>query len=299
MNPIQLNKVQTYLENNARPIDLALYKFHFRGGTVQEVLDELKKYQNDDGGFGNAIEPDLRLPQSTALATWAAFKIMNEVSTPASNDILRRTLTYLTNSYDENRTGWAIVRPEVDNYPHAPWWGYKAAMSGFGWGNPSAELLGFLIKYGDSKTANLVDALTKKAIARIKEVEPSDFHEIFNFKALYELAGEELRELKTPLEQLILKSASTNPNEWKEYTAPPLRFILSPTDTFAHLFKKDVINKNLQFLLESMVDHNHWEPNWDWSSTFPNDWHMAKKEWCSQLTVRNLLVLKSFKVINS
>ncbi len=295
MNKDQQRSVQTYLENNARPIDLALFDFHFRDGSAQAVIDELSKYQNADGGFGNAIEPDLRLPQSTALATWMAFRIMNEVNADIGNEVLQRGLDYLLHSYDKARTGWAIVRPEVDNFPHAPWWDYKTATADFGWGNPSAELLGFLIKYSDGSTADIIASLTQKALERIQEVESSHFHEVFNFKALYELANEDLqKQLKQPLEQLLIGAVSTDPGEWAGYVATPLRFISSPTDPFAHLFDEDILHKNLEFLQSNMVGENHWEPNWDWAGTYPDDWLIAKKEWSGQLTVKNLVTLRSF-----
>lgn len=262
------------------------------------MRDELRNYQNDDGGFGNALEPDLRLPQSTALATWAAFRTMKEVGTPANNKMLQRGLNYLVSTYDQKRIGWAIIRPETDDYPHAPWWGYKTAMADFGWGNPSAELLGFLIKYGGSETASLVSALTQKALARIKEVEPSQFHEVLTFKGLYELAPQSLRkQLHEPLERLIQKAVSVEPDEWKEYTAPPLRFITSPADPFAYLFAEELVRKNLEFLADSIID-DHWEPNWDWSDTFADEWKKAKIEWSGQLTVNNMQLLRAFKVTN-
>jgi hypothetical protein len=220
---------------------------------------------------------------------------MDEVSVGIDNEVLQRGLRYLINSYDQARMGWAIVRPEVNDYPHAPWWEYKAAMTGFGWGNPSAELLGFFVKYGNAETTGMVQTLAQKALSRINEVDSSDFHEVFNFKALYELAGDELRgQLKRPLERLILQAVSTNPDEWKTYSAPPLRFISSPTDPFAHLFDQDILRKNLDFLIASTVSGDHWEPNWDWSGTYPRDWELAKKEWSGQLTVRNALILKAF-----
>ena len=292
-------KIQAYLAANARPLDLALFNFYFYNGSTPAVLDELKKYQNPDGGFGNALEPDCRLPQSTALATWRAFQVMNEVGTPSDNAMLQYGLNYLIDTYDKTRTGWAIVRPEVDDYPHAPWWNYKAAMAGFGWGNPSAELLGFLIKYGDSRTAGIVEALKKKAVARIKGVAPSDFHEVFNFKALYELADEDLRkQLKTPLEKIITSAANTNSDEWQGYMATPLRFIASPDDPFAHLFSKEIIQKNLEFLVKSALNGDHWEPNWDWSGAYPKDWEIAKREWSGELTVKNMVTLNNFGAVS-
>jgi len=291
------DKISTYLATSARPLDLTLYDFHFNGGDAGSVMKQLAVYQNVDGGFGNALEPDLRLPQSTALATWMAFRIMDEVGVASENEVLQCGLGYLIDSYDKSRIGWVIIRPEANDYPHAPWWEYKTAMAAFGWGNPSAELLGFLIKYGKTEMTDIVQALTQKALARIHEIDPADFHEILNFKALYELAGAELREqLKKPLERLIQRAVSTNPDEWEAYTAPPLRFISSPNDPFAHLFNQDLLRKNLDFLVGSIVNGDHWEPNWDWSGTYPSDWELARKEWSGQLTVRNMTILRAFGV---
>jgi hypothetical protein len=289
--------IHDYLSHNARPLDLALFNFHFYNGPPQAVLDELQNYQNTDGGFGHALEMDCRLPDSTAIATSQAFRIMHELGTTGENDLVQRGVKYLMSSYDESRLGWAIVRPEVDDYPHAPWWGYKAAMTGFGWGNPSADLLGFLIKYGDSEVAGLVTTLKAKALVRIHEVELSDFHEVFNFKALYELADESLGErLKDPLERLIVGAANTNPDEWGSYTATPIKFVSSPNDPFAHLFSKEILQKNVEFVTESLINGDHWEPNWDWDGAYPDDWTVAKREWSGDMTVKNALILKNFGI---
>lgn len=51
---------RNFPKNHARKLDLALSEHEFESGTMDAVLKELKKYQNDDGGFGNALEPDLR-----------------------------------------------------------------------------------------------------------------------------------------------------------------------------------------------------------------------------------------------
>lgn len=201
-------------------------------------------------------------------------------------------------SYDEQRRGWAIVRSEVDDYPHTPWWEYEAAINHFGWGNPSAELLGFLIKYGDPGAAQLAAALRQRALDRIQNVDPAQFHEVFNFKALYDLAGEDLRQqLHDPLGKLITAAATVNPDGWTAYVAPPLNFITSPNDPFAQLFDEVILRKNVDFITASMVDGDHWEPNWDWSGTYPEDWQIAKQEWIGQLTVRNLRTLGDFGAI--
>jgi len=140
--------------------------------------------------------------------------------------------------------------------------------------------------------------LTERALSRVQEVDPSDFHEVFNFKALYDLSGQALRsQLLEPLGRLITNSVTVNPDEWSSYVATPLNFLTSRADPFARLFDEDTLRKNLEFLVASMVNDDHWEPNWDWSGTYPTDWAIAKQEWSGHLTVRNVRTLLRFGVI--
>ncbi|MGG4491443.1 hypothetical protein [Metabacillus idriensis] len=53
----------------ARKVDRALYLFEFENGSKEDVLMELKAYQNQDGGFDNGLEPDFRCSDSSALAS--------------------------------------------------------------------------------------------------------------------------------------------------------------------------------------------------------------------------------------
>jgi len=300
MNQTQLDSVQGYLEKHALALDLALFNFYFKGGSAQDVVGELAAYQNDDGGFRGSLEHDARLPQSTAVAAWTGFRIMREVGADKHNPVLQRGLEYLVNSYDAERKGWPIVPPEVNDYPHAPWWEYKTAMANFGWGNPSAELLGFFIKYGGPEHESLVQTLTDKALARIHELDDSaDFHEVLTFKGLYELAGDTLRaQLREPLERLIKASASLDPEQWRTYSAPPLAFVTAPDDPFGRLFDAALIKQNVEFLVQSLAG-DHWEPNWNWDGAYPEAWQEAKREWSGQLTVKNLAILKKFGLIES
>jgi hypothetical protein len=55
---MKINAAKQFILQNARPIDLAVYKYFFDNGSNQRVIDELSKFQNEDGGFGNGLEPD-------------------------------------------------------------------------------------------------------------------------------------------------------------------------------------------------------------------------------------------------
>jgi hypothetical protein len=74
-----LSRAKDFLYKNARLLDRKRYEYHFEGGSSVEVINVLKAYQNEDGGFGNALEPDIRCPQSQPVPTEMALTIMEEV----------------------------------------------------------------------------------------------------------------------------------------------------------------------------------------------------------------------------
>jgi hypothetical protein len=57
-------------------------------------------HENPDGGFGHALEPDLRTPASSALATSVAFQVLAEVGAPADHPLVLGGLAYLLASYE-------------------------------------------------------------------------------------------------------------------------------------------------------------------------------------------------------
>jgi hypothetical protein len=69
----QFSKARDFLLTKARPLDRAMFRFEFEQGSASDVLKELEIFQNEDGGFGNALEPDFRLPDSSAMASTIAL----------------------------------------------------------------------------------------------------------------------------------------------------------------------------------------------------------------------------------
>lgn len=294
-----LDNVQTCLTAHARPLDLALYNSHFNKGSQEAVVKALAAYQNEDGGFGNGIEPDFQMPDSSALGSTLAFQYLNRLNLIQDDTLVHKGLDYFIQTYDHQKNGWDIVPEEVDGYPHAPWWDYKAAMAGFGWGNPAAEILGYLLKYRTIvQDDTFLKVLTSRALQRLQELtelDNPDFHELLCYTRLYQQADQELQvRLYDKLASLIKKVVSTNPDEWNSYGAAPLTFVKSPDSPFVSLFDKDIINANLAHLKQTIVDGDHWDPTWDWGNNYPEAWSKAKQAWSGKLTVENMTVLRAF-----
>jgi hypothetical protein len=71
--------IKRWMYRNARPLDIARWQYHFENGNKEAVLSVLSAYQNEDGGFGNAIEPDLWNPNSSPYSTHIAINILEEI----------------------------------------------------------------------------------------------------------------------------------------------------------------------------------------------------------------------------
>ena len=298
---INQQAIQTYLIANARPLDVALYDFHSHKGSREAVLEALTAYQNEDGGFGNGIEPDFQLPDSSALGTTVAFQYLAKLGTFETTHLARKGITYLLRSYDRQKNGWNIVPKGVDTYPHAPWWDYERSQQGLGWGNPAAEILGYLLQYrAFIHDAALIEAVKKRALERLdkltNQVEP-DFHELLCYIRLHQQADQGLQtQIYEPLANLMTKVVNTNPKEWGSYVATPLTFVKAPDSPFISLFDPKLIAANLDHLKQAVVNDDHWEPTWDWGDSYPEAWSQAKQAWSGKLTVEAMMVLKAFEV---
>ena len=55
----QFEKAAEFVKSQARPLDQALFAYHFEGRQADRqagaVIAELKRFQNGDGGSGNAL----------------------------------------------------------------------------------------------------------------------------------------------------------------------------------------------------------------------------------------------------
>ena len=53
LSKVQLNKMNEWMQTNARPFDRAKWNSLFNGGSKDAIVVEMLKYRNDDGGMGS------------------------------------------------------------------------------------------------------------------------------------------------------------------------------------------------------------------------------------------------------
>ena len=165
-----------YINTKARPLEHALFVFHFEGGAVDDVLTSLAPFQNEDGGFGEALEPDLRSPSSSAEASGIGLSLLKELSVPSDHPIVQRVVQYLLSTINQETNTWRVAPLDVNEYPHAPWWhdeGGSLARTFDGYRViPRAKIVGLLHHYADLVPEEWLSNITKQTVSDIETIDP-------------------------------------------------------------------------------------------------------------------------------
>lgn len=187
------DRAVNFIRGNARPLEKSYLEYRFFNEDEKNVLDELEKFQNNDGGFGNAIEPDLRMPYSSPMSTSVGVRYLKEFDkTIRAQKMIKAAIRYFESSFNDERNGWYALDSKVNDYPHAPWWHLdeETGMTVIdkNWGNPSAEIIAYLFKYVQYVNKLDVKKLVDIAIKNIVNKEEfNSENEIFCYLKLTKL----------------------------------------------------------------------------------------------------------------
>jgi hypothetical protein len=102
----------------ARVLEQRLFAHHFLNGSADPVETALDAYRNEDGGYGHALEPDLRGPVSQPLHTGHALRVLDVIGRCAGQRV-ERVCRYLT-SVSTADGALPAVHPSQHGYPAAP-----------------------------------------------------------------------------------------------------------------------------------------------------------------------------------
>jgi hypothetical protein len=83
-----------FLLDQARLLERRLFATCFLGQPAARIVDALRGYQNDDGGFGQALEPDKRCPASLPVDVENAFQALAMAGT-VDHDMVIRACDFL------------------------------------------------------------------------------------------------------------------------------------------------------------------------------------------------------------
>ncbi|QUH21313.1 terpene cyclase/mutase family protein [Alkaliphilus sp. B6464] len=297
-----LKEISKSIIEYGRPLEKSLFKKYFYDGSEQEIINELKKFQNVDGGFGHGLESDFRLPYSSPMATLVGIRHLSKLDkSEEAKEMIKEAIRYLESCFDKNRNGWFAVPKEVNNFSHAPWWHYneeyEMSIIDENWGNPSAEILAYLYKYREYLKKLDVDSLIEYAIDYMENKE--EFYsenEIFCYIKLYGVLPNKLQKrLKNKIQAAIEQLIEYEDEKWIEYVPTPVDFVSSP-DMCKFEIKESKIIDNLDFIIKQLESNGRINPPWG-ESFYMEDLKPAYNEWIGVLTLNALTILDKYSKV--
>ena len=289
------DRAAQFLMKHARPLERARFRFHFENGPDIDVWRELGTFQNADGGFGRALEIDLRTPDSSAIATTHALQIARELKLTSDHELVRRAMDYLRTTCATGNHVWPIIPATANNAPHAPWWTTKnlAASWNHFRANPTAEIAGYLFLFGTAADkAWRQQVLTGALDYLATQPDRMNMHELLCFVRLAEMV-----ELPVASQQKLARAVSAivdcDPSRWPSYGLRPLSVVKSPQSPY-YAPLRDAVANNLDYLIREQTEDVSWPPTWSWGDAFPETWPVARREWQGVMTLDALKTLRAF-----
>lgn len=296
------DSAREFVYRNARPLDLARWHYHFERGGPKHLLSVLSAYQNGDGGYAHALEPDSWNPNSTPIQTWAATELLREIGFPTgTHPSIRGILRYLESGRDFSNGLWHNTVGSNADHPHAPWWAPGEDGKGRESFNPSAALAGFLLRFAPENTKGLAlgRQVGKASYEAFMAWDFSDeMHTLRCFLRLYEYAKEagnllgfDLDAMKARLFAQMDACVTRDTALWQSgYVCLPSTFITGRDSEFYEGFK-ELADAGCRHIINSQLDDGSWSVNWAWAD-YPEAWAVSKNLWKGSMAVDKMLFLK-------
>ena len=295
-------KLANYIKNEGRELEKYFFEYYFENGSKEDIIEVLKKYQNEDGGFGNSLEPDFRLPDSSPMATSIGLRYIYQINGhKRAEKMVKSAIDYLEKEYNEKRKGWYKKKKKVNDYPHTPWWHYDLekgmTVIDQNWGNPSAEIIAYLYKYQDVVKELDINYLLDYTIYYLDRKEKfNSENEVYCYLKLYNILPKNYqKKVEKNLARAIKQVLETNKQKWFNYVPQPLDFVTSPESSRFGI-KKSLIKDNLDFWVALIEKNGVIDPPWG-KSFYEGELSSAYEKWKGILTLKTLKILDNYNRI--
>lgn len=285
LQPSALDAAERFVWLSGRLLDRHRFAHLFRGGDPAPVLAALRPYQNPDGGFGHALEPDLRGPLSQPQPVEVALHVLDEVGA-FDDPMVRAACDYLA-TITTAEGGVPFVLPSARAYPRAPWWdaGDEPPASL----NPTAAIAGLLHRHGVRHPwLEPATAFCWREIERLDAIDTYEMRCVLNFlervpdraraEAALDRAGPKL------VEQCQVAAAPGGGDE-----APsPLDYAPTPGSIARRLFPDHLVEAHLDALVDAQGEDG------GWTFAFPMWTPATGPEWRASVTIGALSTLRAY-----
>src|SRR6478672_7017103 len=250
-------RASDFLARQARLLEQRLYATLFEGAPAAGVVEALRGYQNEDGGFGHGLEPDKRCPASQPLDVQVALETLVAAGT-SDAAMLQRACDYLAAVGSDG--GVPCVLPSIAAYPRADHWRDGDFPPGL---NPTAAIAGLLHALGVDHP--WVDTATDFCWRELDREVPHDAHGLAVTFGFLEHVPDRQR-----AEALAGPVAAQLPDaEWyladadaEGYGLTPLAFAPTPDSRWRSLFDDGQIAAHLDRLERDQQPDGGWPVTW-------------------------------------
>jgi hypothetical protein len=286
---------------HARPLDRALFLHLFEGADARDVTEALRAFRNEDGGFGRALEPDIRLPDSSVTATTVALQYLRDARADAGDPLVRGAIAFLVARFDPALGGWPPVPARVTEHPHAPWWrppsgGPRASL------HLDAEVVGCLYEHRARVDPGFLAARSeavRSALAR-RDVALGSYTALGLQRLAAAVPAALREEIFAALCDEVPATIDPDPERWGHDFQPFWLLVEGRTPLTEKL--APAIDRSLEREIARPAEDGSWPPRWSWSAfprrpgyaagDFASAWRQARREWAGEQTVRTLRALR-------
>jgi hypothetical protein len=254
-----LESAQIFILSNARVLERRLFAFLFQQGHPEHARTALLAYQNTDGGFGNALEPDKRTASSQPIDQEIALRVLDDIGFDTS---IALTICDFLETITTAEGGVPFVLPTVRDAPRAEWWNTDldeppASI------NPTASIAGLLHKYEIRHP--WLNRATDYCWQYIEHLQISSGHDFLCVQLFLEhVADRERAEraFERISAQLMTGGHIAYDPSSSGYVLRPLTYAPSPQNMSRRLFDTTTIQKHLDALANQQQKDGGWPISW-------------------------------------
>lgn len=305
---VNFGKARNFIYRNARAIELAQFQYFFENGDKDAVLTALEAYQNEDGGFGNALEPDSWNPNSSPIQTWAATEILRKINfEDREHSVVRGILKFLESGEHFCGNVWSSTILTNNDYPRARWWradpkwvNAKSDPTVSKVYNPTAALAGFIVNFAEkgSSAYEFGERIVKAAVNAFLLEPVDDMHTTACFVQLLDWLKRidriDFADI-TAFEKVVRAAITRGINHDKSqygvnYICKP-SFFFNTSESVFYDDNKEIADFECGHIVQKQLGDGAWSTPFGWDD-YPAEAAITTNWWRSYLAIENLLYLR-------
>lgn len=299
-------EVRSWIYLNARQIELTLWQYFFENGNKEAVLSALSFYQNEDGGFGNALEADSWNPNSSPYTTLYAINILKYIDFNDTNhSIMQGIFKFLESGKYFCEKGWLFNIPSNNDYAHAPWWTYNSEANEVESIGVTAGLGSFIMRFYDSNSDLYKKAMlvSKHIIEKLKAQSNYGDMGVGGYIVLLETIQQlgiqgnfDYEFLLHTTKKLVNNSIERDTSKWAYYCVRPSNYITDPGSIF-YGDNEGIVQTELDYLIDTRGKNGVWDITWSWfenNEKYAKEFAISENWWKAYKAIENIIFLKKF-----